>query len=75
MAAVGAIAQESERRREGRLGLAGGEGGGGRVLEAGEGEGLTVVKPAILFLSRFDWMIATSSHTRLLVSKSSVSRL
>ncbi len=48
----------------------GGMGGGG-----GRWKLLTVVKPAILFRSRFDWMIATSSHTRLLVSKSSVSRL
>lgn len=35
---------------------------------------LTVVKPAILLRRRLDWMIATSSQMRLLVSKSSVRR-
>ena len=34
---------------------------------------LTVVKPAILLRRRLDWMIATSSQMRLLVSKSWVS--
>lgn len=35
---------------------------------------LTVVKPEILFLRRLDWMMAISSTTRLLVSKSWVRR-
>lgn len=46
----------------------------GRQCGLAPGSALTVVKPAILLRRRLDWMIATSSQMRLLVSKSSVRR-
>ena len=48
---------------------------GHQLLAGSLSPGPTVVKPAILLRRRLDWMMATSSAMRLLVSKSSVRRL